>query len=160
METSKSIFKAHKASDSSGEPRSSEELPFYSHVIEPTVPGHVVELSGIVGTDSTDPNRLIGGGIERETKRIFELIEAQLKAASLSFRNVMKIEVKLAGHLTDDSGKNAQDFAIMNDIYREKFKDYSPPPARYTVGGLQLWHHARVEMVVTAWRPDSIEEQE
>lgn len=149
MEKSESIFKAFKAPDSS------EEAAKYSHIIEPIVPGHVVELSGIVGTDPKNPEQLTEGGIEHELNRIFDMIEAQLKEAGLSLKNVMKVEVKLAGPLTDDSGKNSSDFILMNEIYDKRVEGNSPKPARYTVGNLQLWHHARVELVVTAWRPDT-----
>lgn len=150
------IFQEFAAKDSSG--KNSK----YSHVIEPIVPGHVVELSGIIGTKPKDPKipdkdqvpELIEGGLESELKRIFQLVEAQLKEAGLSLRNVMKIEVKLAGPLTDESGNNSEDFACMNEVYSGKVGKLSPPPARYTVGGLKLWLNARIELVVTAWRED------
>lgn len=124
----------------------------YSHVIEPIVPGHVVELSGIIGEEA---KKLVEGGAGPESECILAEIKRLLEIAHLSLRNVMKVEVKLAGPVSDDSGEKSEDFEAMNAVYNEAFGNNSPPPARCTVGGLQLLHHARVEMVVTAFRPDA-----
>lgn len=146
MSESEPIFKSSSADDS-------PEVARYSHVIEPAGPGHAVELSGIVGVDIKS-GELVEGGAGRETECILKEVRRQLTAAGLSLQNVMKVEVKLAGPVSDDSGKLSEDFRAMNEAYNKAFEDNSPPPVRYTVGGLQLLHHARVEMVVSAWRPD------
>lgn len=148
----KPIFKSHNADDS-------PEVARYSHVIEPIVPGHTVELSGIVGVD-IDSGTLVPGGAGPETARILEEIERQLQAAKLSIRHVMRMRVMLAAPVTDDSGELSADFKAMNEAYNKAFSQNSPPPVRDTIGGLMLLHNARVEMVATAWRPDSILEQE
>lgn len=149
MAYSEPIFKSHSADDS-------PEVARYSHVIEPAVPGHTVELSGIVGVD-IESGKLVKGGAGPEAECILEEIRRQLEAAGLSLRNVMKVEVKLAGPVSDDSGGLSDDFRAMNAAYNKAFEDNKPPPVRYTVGGLQLLHHARVEMVVTGWRVDDSE---
>lgn len=139
------IFKSHSADDS-------PEVARYSHVIEPIGPGRPVELSGIVGVD-IDSGKLVKGGAGLETKCILSEVRRQLESAGLSLMHVMKVEVKLAGPVSDDLGELSQDFKDMNSVYNRVFEQNDPPPARYTVGNLQLLHHARVEIVVTAWRP-------
>ena len=67
----------------------------------------------------------------------------------------MRVRVMLAGPVTDGNGELSVDFKTMNAAYNKAFENNSPPPVRDTSGGLQLLHHARVEMVVTAFRPDS-----
>jgi len=141
------IFRSYDADES-------PKVATYSPVIEPIVPGHTVELSGIVGIDP-DTKKLAKGGISAETKCILDEVRAQLEKAELSMQHVMKVEVKLAGRVSRIfSRKLSKDFTAMNAVYNEAFKENTPPPTRYTVGGLQLLHHARVEMVVTAFRPD------
>lgn len=150
MADSEPIFRSYSAD-------ASPEVARYSHVIEPVGHGHVVELSGIVGVD-IEKHTLVKGGAGPESECILNEVRRQLEAAGLTLKHVMKVEVKLAGPVTDDSGELSEDFKAMNAVYNKVFRDNSPPPVRYTVGGLQLLHHARVEMVVTAWRPDASSE--
>jgi 2-iminobutanoate/2-iminopropanoate deaminase len=141
------IFKSHSAD-------ASPEVARYSHVIEPIVPGHPVELSGIVGVD-IETKKLVEGGAGPEAECILREIERQLRASRLSLKNVMRVRVMLAGPVSDDFGELSEDFKAMNAAYNKAFAQNSPPPVRDTIGGLELLHHARVEMVATAWRPDS-----
>lgn len=146
MQNPQPIFKSYSADKS-------PEVARYSHVIEPIRPGKMVKLSGIVGVD-IKTGKLTEGGAGPEAECILKEIERQLKAARLSLHNVMSVEVKLAGPVSNDPDNLSPDFKAMNTAYNEAFKDNNPPPARYTVGNLALLHHARVEMVVTAWRED------
>lgn len=141
------FFESHSAD-------ASPEVARYSHVIEPIVPGHPVELSGIVGVD-IETRKLVEGGAGPEAECILGEIKRQLEASLLSLQHVMRMRVMLAGPVSDDSGELSDDFRAMNEAYNKAFAQNSPPPVRDTIGGLELLHHARVEMVATAWRPDS-----
>lgn len=129
----------------------SPEVARYSHVIEPVVLGHPVELSGIVGVD-IKTGKLVEGGAGPETECVLREVRRQLGAAGLSLRHIMRVRVMLAGPVSDEFGALSADFQAMNAVYNQVFAESSPPPARDTIGGLALLHHARVEMVVTAWR--------
>lgn len=152
MNNSQPIFRSHSADQS-------PEVARYSHVIEPVVLGHPVELSGIVGVD-IKTGKLVEGGAGPETEYILREVRRQLEAAGLSLEHVIRVRVMLAGPVSDDSGALSKDFQAMNAVYNQAFAENLPSPARDTIGGLSLLHHARVEMVVTAWRPDSISGQE
>ena len=89
----------------------------YSHGIRS---GNFLFLSGKLGTDST--GKLTGPGIGEQTRQTFANLKDVLEAAGLGFEHVVKCNV----YLTDMS-----DFAAMNAVYGEHFKD--PKPARTTV---------------------------
>jgi 2-iminobutanoate/2-iminopropanoate deaminase len=89
----------------------------YSHGI---VSGGFLFLSGKMGTDSA--GKLVGPGIAEQTRATFANLKDVLDAAGLSFDHVVKCNV----YLTDMS-----DFAAMNTVYGDHFKD--PRPARTTV---------------------------
>ena len=84
-----------------------------------------------------DPSnqQMIEGGIEEQTRRVLSNMQAILEAAGTSLDRVVKTTVFLT-----DLG----DFAAMNKVYAEFFPQN--PPARSTVGGLQLPRGARVEI--------------
>ena len=62
-------------------------------------------------------------GIEKETHQVMKNLEAILKEAGMSFKNVVKATIFL---------KNMDDFAVMNDIYAS-YLDPESYPARETV---------------------------
>jgi len=82
---------------------------------------------------------LVEGSIADQTRRVFQNIEAILKAAGASFDQVARTTVYLA-----DMG----DFAAMNEVYATYFS--SPAPARSTVQAAGLPKNARVEIDVIA----------
>jgi 2-iminobutanoate/2-iminopropanoate deaminase len=63
------------------------------------------------------------GDIQSETRRTLENIRAILEAAGSSMKDVVRVGVFLA---------NMDDFAGMNEVYKEFFPEN--PPARTTVG--------------------------
>ncbi len=83
--------------------------------------------------------RLVGEGIEEQTRQVLSNLQAVLQAAGLSFRNVVRTTI----FLTD-----MEDFATVNRIYAEFFDQ--EPPARSTVQVAALPLQARVEMDVIA----------
>ena len=64
------------------------------------------------------------GDIKSETRRTLENIRAILEASGSSMKDVVRVGVFLAG--------NMDDFAGMNEVYKEFFPEN--PPARTTVG--------------------------
>jgi len=63
------------------------------------------------------------GDIKTETRRTLENIRAILEASGSSLKDVVRVGVFLA---------NMDDFAAMNEVYKEFFPEN--PPARTTVG--------------------------
>ena len=82
---------------------------------------------------------LVEGSIADQTRRVFQNIEAILKAAGASFDHVARTTVYLA---------DMADFAAMNEVYATYFS--SPAPARSTVQAAGLPKNARVEIDVIA----------
>ena len=79
----------------------------------------------VAGQGPVNPktNELELGDIQSETRRTLENVQAILKAAGSSLRDVVRVGVFLA---------DMTDFAAMNEVYREFFPE--APPARTTVG--------------------------
>jgi 2-iminobutanoate/2-iminopropanoate deaminase len=102
--------------------------------------GELLYASGQVGQDPVS-GAMVAGGIEAETRQMFENIRRVLAAAGLGFEHVIKVQVYLA---------DMNDFAAMNAIYGKIFD--SPFPARTTVQVAKLALNARVEIDVVARR--------
>ena len=93
-----------------------------------------IYLSGQVGQDPAT-GKVVEGGIEAETERVFQNIAALLKAAGKGFDDVARAGVYLT---------SISDFAAMNAIYARHFNQ--PFPARTTIGVAALPLGARVEI--------------
>lgn len=93
-----------------------------------------IYFSGQVGQDPAT-GKVVEGGIEAETERVFQNLAAVLKAAGRGFDDVVR-----AGVYLTDMG----DFAAMNRIYARHFSQ--PFPARTTIGTAALPLGARVEI--------------
>jgi 2-iminobutanoate/2-iminopropanoate deaminase len=100
--------------------------------------GDQLFLSGQIPIDPKTGN-LVDGGIEPQTRQVFQNIAAILEAAAASFDNVVTVGVFLA---------DMNDFAKMNAIYAEYFS--APFPARATVQVARLPRDCRIEIQVTA----------
>lgn len=103
--------------------------------------GNLVFLSGQIPLDPAS-GQIVEGGIQEQTKRVFENLRAVLTAAGLSFENVVKTTVFL---------KNLADFVPMNEIYAQYFP--SNPPARSTVEVARLPRDVSVEIDAIAVVP-------
>lgn len=87
--------------------------------------GEFYFLSGVTGVDAnskTAPEDIAG-----QTRQLFVNLEAVLKAAGLSFNDIVKTTI----FLTDMSN-----FAAVNEVYMSYFSE--PRPARSTVGVQEL----------------------
>ena len=103
--------------------------------------GDTLYASGQVALDPAT-GQLVPGGVEEQTVRVCENIQAVLAAAGLGFEHVAKTTVFL---------KNMADFAAMNAIYEKYFAPAGAvPPARSTVAVAQLPKDALVEIEVLA----------
>lgn len=99
--------------------------------------GDLVFVSGQIGMKDGE---LIEGGIEAETRQTIQNIAGILEGMGLSLANVVSSEVFLTSF--------EEDYAPMNDVYRELFTE--PYPARICVGVKDLPRNARVEIKVIA----------
>ncbi|WP_247714864.1 RidA family protein [Qipengyuania mesophila] len=104
--------------------------------------GDVLYLSGDIGVDESG-SAVVPGGIEPETRRMFERIGATLAQHGLGFDDVFKCTVYLA-----DMGE----WPAFNAIYATYFEK-GRYPARSAMGVSGLALGARVEMECWAYSP-------
>lgn len=100
--------------------------------------GDTLWLSGQIGLDPAT-GALVEGGVQAQTARAIDHIQAVLEAAGLGLSDVVEVQVFLA-----DMG----DFKAMNAIYAERFP--APAPARTTVGVAALPLGAAIEIRAVA----------
>lgn len=107
----------------------------YSQAIQA---GQLVFVSGQIPLDPKS-GALVTGGIEEQTKRVLDNIQAILKEASTDLDHVVSTTVYLS-----DMG----DFSKMNAVYATYFKN--TPPARATIQAARLPKDVAIEIAVTA----------
>ncbi|MGB6008279.1 RidA family protein [Castellaniella sp.] len=122
-----------------GEPKASDrQIRPFSPAVRA---GDFVFVSGQVPVDAR--GELVTGGIEAQTRQVFENLRRALALAGCALDDVCKINVWL-----DD----ARDFGAFNRVYMECLGAHRP--ARSTVES-RLMVDAKVEMDVTAYRPQA-----
>ena len=112
-------------------------VPSFSHAV---VAGDHVYVSGSLGTRG-DTTELADGGTGPQTTQTIRNIERILQTVGLGLANVVKMNV----YLSDMS-----QFEEMNEAYMAVIGD--SPPARITVGGVDLALGAAVEIDCIAYR--------
>ena len=100
--------------------------------------GNTLYLSGNLGRDPVTA-KLVGGGIEAETRQALANMREVLKAAGMDFKDVTTVTAYITSF---------EDFAKFNTVYREYFP--ADPPARATVQVAALNDGARVELQMIA----------
>jgi len=100
--------------------------------------GGFVFCSGQIALDPAT-GQLVPGDISAQTDRVLKNLSAVLAAAGTDLDHAVKTTVFL---------KNMSDFAAMNEVYGRYFK--TAPPARSTIGVVQLPRDALVEIDVVA----------
>lgn len=106
--------------------------------------GSTLWMSGQIGVvRGADPPALVQGGVEAETRQIFENMRSVLAAAGLGFESVMKCTVFLA---------DIADYAAVNTVYAGYFEGMDPP-ARSAMAASGLALGARVEIECVAAYP-------
>jgi 2-iminobutanoate/2-iminopropanoate deaminase len=100
--------------------------------------GETLYLSGQTPIDP-DTGKLVEGGIQEQTTRVFDNLEQVLKAANLSMDDVIKVNVYLT---------SMANFKMMNEVYATRFS--APYPARTTVAVFELPLGAEIEIEMVA----------
>jgi len=122
-----------------GEPKASDrQIRPFSPAVRA---GDFVFVSGQVPVNAQ--GELVAGGIEAQTRQVFENLRNALALADCTLDDVCKISVWL-----DD----ARDFGAFNRIYMECLGAHRP--ARSTVES-RLMIDAKIEMDVTAYHPQA-----
>ena len=100
--------------------------------------GNTLYTSGQIALDPKTME-LVTGSIETETKQVMENMKAVLKAAEMTFENVVKTTIFIM---------DMNDFAKINSIYGTYFNDQSAP-ARETVqvAGLPKGVNVEISMI-------------
>jgi 2-iminobutanoate/2-iminopropanoate deaminase len=102
--------------------------------------GDRLYVSGQIAIDP-ETDSMIDGSIEEETERVLDNIGAILKAASMTFENVVRCEVLMT---------DVNDYAQVNEVYARYFNEQ--PPARQAAQVSALPRNARVEISCVAVR--------
>lgn len=103
--------------------------------------GSLLFTSGQVAIDP-GTGQLVSGGIEAQTHRVLQNLQAVLAGAGLDLSRAVKTTVFL---------KNMADFAAMNSVYAEYLQTGAgPAPARSTVEVARLPKDALIEIEVIA----------
>lgn len=102
------------------------------------VAGGLLFCSGQIPLDPVS-GELVVGTVEQETERVMENLRGVLEAAGTDFNHLVKTTI----YLTDMS-----DFAAVNQVYGQYFKNIKP--ARATVAVAALPRGARVEIEAVA----------
>jgi 2-iminobutanoate/2-iminopropanoate deaminase len=100
----------------------------------------VLYISGQIPVDPAT-GKLVEG-IEKETHQVMKNLEAILKEAGMTFKNVVKASIFL---------KSMDDFAVMNDIYAS-YLDAESYPARETVQVSCLPKNVDIEISMIAYQ--------
>lgn len=109
-------------------------LPFSSAVRV----GHLLFLSGVLGTDST--GTLVPGGIAAETRQAMDNIRTVLERSGSSMDHVVKCLVMLA-----DIGE----WGAMNEVYVTYFPNHKPARSAFGTSGLVRGGRLEIECIAT-----------
>ena len=112
-------------------------VPSFSHAV---IAGDFVYVAGSLGTMG-DTAELVEGGVGPQTTQTIRNLETILEATGLGLENVVKMNVYLS---------DMADFQLMNEAYMAAIGD--SPPARITVGGVDLALGGAVEIDCVAYR--------
>lgn len=96
--------------------------------------GDTVYLSGQIALNA-DSTSLITGGIEAQTRCIFNNIQALAQASGGDLDSVVKLNISMI---------NLADFELVNKIMQQRFE--TPYPARACVGVASLPRQALIEI--------------
>lgn len=102
--------------------------------------GDTLYCSGQIAIDP-ESGSVVTSSIEAETERVLENLGAVLKAARMSYENVVRCTVYLV---------DINDYATVNEVYARYFSE--APPAREAVEVTALPRGARVEISCVAVR--------
>lgn len=101
--------------------------------------GRTLYSSGQIALDPASGQMVGSGDVAAQTRQVLDNLHAVLEAAGMGFSDVVRAGIFLA-----DLG----DFAVVNELYGERFS--TAPPARATVQVARLPKDALVEIDVVA----------
>jgi reactive intermediate/imine deaminase len=99
--------------------------------------GNVIYTSGQVSLDPKT-GELVTGDFTAQARRVFDNLQAVLKAAGAGFQNVARATVYLA-----DLGN----FGTLNAIYAEYFGDHKPARTTVQVAGLPKGAELEIDLI-------------
>ena len=102
--------------------------------------GRLIYFSGVIPLNK-EGTAVQGATIEEQTRLVLDYIGLQLRSQGLDYADVLNSTVYM---------KDLNDFAAMNRIYGEVFKE--APPARATVEVARLPRDVKIEIAVVAAR--------
>jgi 2-iminobutanoate/2-iminopropanoate deaminase len=112
--------------------------PYSQAVVE----GGYLFASGQIPLDPKT-GEMVGGAIEQSAERVLDNLEAVLKAAGLSFADVVKTTVYLT---------KAEDFAAMNGIYARRMGENKPARSTVIVAALPRNAPMEIDLIARAKR--------
>ena len=112
-------------------PNAPEPIGPYSQAVRS---GNLLFVSGQIALERTS-GQLVTSNIKEETKQVMANVNEILKAAGVTFSNVLKTTIFL---------KDMNNFPAVNEVYGSYFS--SQPPARETVEVSRLPRDANVEI--------------
>jgi 2-iminobutanoate/2-iminopropanoate deaminase len=101
-------------------------------------PKQMLFCSGQIALDPAT-GAVVEGGVEEQTLKVLENIEAVLSAAGFGYGDIVKTTIFLA---------DMADFGKVNELYAKRFT--TDPPARSTVQAARLPRDVKVEIEVIA----------
>ncbi|MEW6023542.1 MAG: Rid family detoxifying hydrolase [Pseudomonadota bacterium] len=102
--------------------------------------GRLIYFSGVIPLNK-DGTAVQGATVEEQTRLVLEYIGLQLQSQGLGYADVLSSTVYM---------KDLNEFAVMNRVYGEYFKE--APPARATVEVARLPRDVKIEIAVVAAR--------
>lgn len=102
--------------------------------------GKTLYFSGVLPLNAAG-NAVVGTTIEEQTRAVLDFIGAKLKSQGLGYEDVLQSSVYM---------KDLNEFAAMNKVYGEYFRN--SPPARATVEVSRLPRDVKIEIAVIVGR--------
>jgi len=102
---------------------------------------NVLYLAGQIGLDPKT-GQLVEGGIEIQTHRVMQNLDAVLESGGFGFDDVVQTQVFLS---------DLKNYAAMNSVYAKYFGE--TPPARAVIEAARIPRDALVEIMMVAQRP-------
>ena len=98
--------------------------------------GDLVILSGQIGV-KPGTLTLVEGGIEAETRQLFENLRLTLQAHGMKLSNIVRVQAMLA---------DMSEWQRFNAVYLEFFPDAAPARSAFGANGLALGARAEIEV--------------
>ncbi|XP_017882204.1 2-iminobutanoate/2-iminopropanoate deaminase [Ceratina calcarata] len=105
-----------------------------------------VYLSGVLGID-VKTGKLVEGGAVPEAQQVLKNMGHILKEAGSDYNKVIKTTILL---------QNINDFAGINEVYKEYFKENYPARSTYQVGKLPMGAQVEIEAIAITGEVETI----